>query len=198
MLVAMAGLPGTGKSTLARALIGVLQAQGTEALILDKDDVRASLFQPEDVVYSREQDDLCVDIMLQVAGYLLHHAPDRAVILDGRTFSRRDQVETVARAAADLAVPLVFIECRCNEATAIRRLAQDRAHQTHPAENRGPDLYRRVKAQIDALTISHLVVDTEQPLADNVRICLAYLLEAATYGARFTSPGNNQVSICAT
>ena len=115
MLVAIAGLPGTGKSTLARELIEVLQARGTDALILDKDDVRASLFRPEDVVYSRDQDDLCVDIMLQVAGYLLHHAPDRIVILDGRTFSRRGQVETVIHAAADLAVPLVFIECHCTE-----------------------------------------------------------------------------------
>jgi len=174
----MAGLPGTGKSTLARALARALGARGSKALILDKDHVRASLFQPEDVVYSREQDDLCMDIMLQVAGYLLHDAPERTVILDGRTFSRRDQVETVIRAAADLAVPLVFIECRCSEATAIQRLAQDQAYQTHPARNRGPDLYRRVKAQADPLTISHLVVYTEDPLADNARTCLSYLLEA--------------------
>ncbi len=180
MLVAMAGLPGTGKSTLARALVGALRTQGTKALILDKDHVRASLFRPEDVAYSREQDDLCVDIMLQVAGHLLHHAPDRTVILDGRTFSRRDQVETVVRAAADLAVPLVFIECRCSEATAIQRLAQDRARRTHPATNRGSDLYRRVKARADPLTISRLVVDTEEPLTDNIHTCLAHLMQATT------------------
>ena len=174
----MAGLPGTGKSTLARALVKALQALGGEALILDKDHVRASLFRPEDVLYSREQDDLCVGIMLQVAGYLLRHAPDRTVILDGRTFSRRDQVETVIRAAADLAIPLVFIECRCSEATAMQRLAQDQACHTHPAKNRGPDLYRRVKAQADPLSISRLIVDTEEPLADNVQSCLAYLLRA--------------------
>ncbi|MCD6286559.1 MAG: AAA family ATPase [Anaerolineae bacterium] len=174
----MAGFPGTGKSTLARALVEALRAQGTKALILDKDHVRASLFQPEDVVYSQEQDDLCVNMMLQVAGYLLHDAPNRTVILDGRTFSRRDQVETVVRAAADVAVPLVFIECRCSEATAIERLAQDRACQTHPARNRGPDLYRRVKAQADPLTISHFVVDTEEPLTDNVQSCMSYLLKA--------------------
>ena len=180
MLVAMAGLPGTGKSTLAHALVDTLRIQGTQALILDKDHVRVSLFQTEDVAYSREQDDLCVDIMLQVAGYLLHHAPDRTVILDGRTFSRRDQVETVIRAAADLVIPLLFIECRCSEATAIQRLTQDQACRTHPAKNRGPDLYRRVKAQADPLTVSHLVIDTEEPLADNAQTCLAYLLEATT------------------
>jgi len=180
MLVAMAGLPGTGKSTLARALVQALQALGSEAMILDKDHVRASLFRPEDVVYSREQDDLCVDIMLQVAGYLLHHEPDGTVVLDGRTFSHRDQVETVIRAAADLAVPLVFIECRCSEATAIQRLTRDQAHQAHPAENRGPNLYRRIKAQADPLSISHLTVDTDGPLTENVQTCLAYLLKTTT------------------
>ena len=62
----------------------------------------------------------------------------------------------------------------------MRRLAQDQAHQTHPAKDRGPDLYRRVRTQADPLTVSHLVVDTDEPLADNVQICLSYLPEMAT------------------
>src|SRR5258708_1848329 len=66
MIVIMAGLPGTGKSTLARAL-----SQCLPAAVLDKDSIRASLFQPAYVEYSRLQDDFCQEIMLQTAGYLL-------------------------------------------------------------------------------------------------------------------------------
>jgi len=66
MIVIMAGLPGTGKSTLARAL-----AQRLPGTVLDKDAIRAALFQPPHVEYSLAQDDFCQEIMLQTAAYLL-------------------------------------------------------------------------------------------------------------------------------
>lgn len=58
MIIAMAGLPGVGKSTLARALAARL-----DAVVLDKDRIRASLFPPSHVDYSRDQDDFCIDVM---------------------------------------------------------------------------------------------------------------------------------------
>jgi predicted kinase len=82
MLILMAGLPGTGKSTLARALAADLG--GT---ILNKDEIRAALFTPRDVEYSSEQDEFCMRVMLKVAGYLFRKDPGRKVFLDGRTFS---------------------------------------------------------------------------------------------------------------
>ena len=180
MLVAMAGLPGTGKSTLARALVEALMARGHEAYILDKDHVRAAIFPPGTVAYSREQDDLCVDVMLQVATFLLQRQPERIVVLDGRTFSHREQLETVIASAAAVPAPLHVIECRCQGATALTRLTQDHEQGTHPAKNRDADLYRRVKAQADPIVAAHhLVVNTDEPLDANVTLCLAYLAEEA-------------------
>ncbi len=169
-LIAMAGLPGTGKSTLARALAEELQ--GT---ILDKDHVRACLFPPDLIAYTRTQDDLCVELMLQVAGYLITHTNHRVILLDGRTFSRRDQVAPVVAAAERLGVPLIFIECRCSEETALRRIASDHAELAHPAENRDSDLYRRVKAQHQTLSVPHLTVETERPLETCLAEALHYL-----------------------
>ena len=42
MIVLMAGLPGTGKTTLAREL-----AQRTQGALLSKDEIRAALFSPK-------------------------------------------------------------------------------------------------------------------------------------------------------
>ena len=53
-------LPGMGKSTLARAL-----AHRLPGAVLDKDAIRAALFQPAHTEYSLAQDDFCQEIMLQ-------------------------------------------------------------------------------------------------------------------------------------
>ncbi len=71
MLIAMAGLPGTGKTILATAL-----AARTGAVTLDKDRVRAALFPPDVLDYSSEQDDLCFHTLLEAAALLLSRDPD--------------------------------------------------------------------------------------------------------------------------
>ncbi len=193
MLIAMAGLPGTGKSTLARALSEALTAAGLDVIVLDKDGIRADLFPPSAIEYSVEQDDLCFEIMLQVAAFLLRRNPGRMVILDGRTFSRRRHVERVVRAAAEMETPaglvlLTFIECRCTDATALRRLAHDRVGDSHPAANRNAALYLGLKAASDPLDLPHLVVDTEGSLNDAVRQCRRYLDQAADPGPQSPRP----------
>src|ERR1051326_189580 len=88
MVAIMAGLPGTGKSTLARALAARLAG-----VVLDKDIIRAALFPPSHVEYSPVQDDFCQEVMLQTTAYLLARDASLHVFLDGRTFSRRYQRE---------------------------------------------------------------------------------------------------------
>ena len=88
MLILTAGLPGTGKSTLSRAL--ATEFGGT---VLDKDQIRAALFPAADIEYSTQQDDFCMAIMLKVAGYLFRKEPARRIFLDGRTFSSAYQLK---------------------------------------------------------------------------------------------------------
>jgi adenylylsulfate kinase len=170
MLVVMAGLPGTGKSTLARRL-----ARELPAVVLDKDVIRAALFPPSEVEYSTPQDDLCVDIMLQVARYLLRKDARRHIIIDGRTFSRSYQVETVRSYTKTLDLECAWIECVCSEAAARQRLSRDLSRGAHPATNRNYEMYLTVKARAEPLAGPRLVIDTERDLDSSVAECLAYL-----------------------
>ncbi|HKW75552.1 MAG TPA: AAA family ATPase, partial [Terriglobales bacterium] len=113
MIVLMAGLPGTGKSTLAHEL-----ARRTSGRVLSKDEVRHALFLPIEIEYSTRQDDFCLQVMLETAGYLLSRVPTQKIFLDGRSFSRRYQIENVLAAAAFLHQPWRVLECICSNETA--------------------------------------------------------------------------------
>ena len=163
MIVMMAGLPGTGKSTLAPAL-----AARVNGAVLDKDEIRRALFAPQDIEFSTEQDDFCMEVMLETAWYLLKRDSSRVVFLDGRPFSRRYQLERVIEYAKGLEQPWRILECVCSEETARRRIEE----QEHPAANRDFALYLRVKGRFEEIGFAKTVVDTERPLADCVELAM--------------------------
>jgi predicted kinase len=175
MLIVMAGLPGTGKSTLARRLVDRLVDRGASAVILDKDVVRAALFGPAEIEYSTRQDDLCVDVMLQASEYMLRKDPDKIILLDGRTFSRRYQVDVVRAFASRLGVRSFLIECVCSDETVRQRLERDVAEGRHLAANRDYAMYLSVKARFEPIEGPKLVIDTGEDLGRSVERCLEYM-----------------------
>ena len=171
MIVAMAGLPGTGKSAIARRL-----AQTLPAIVLDKDVIRAALFPPSEIEYSTRQDDFCMHVMMQVVEYVLGVNPDRHIILDGRTFSRRYQLAGWRGLATELRVPLWVIECTCSDETVKQRLDRDRAEGRHLAANRTYEMYLSVKARAEPVEGPKLVTSTEDDLARCVQRVLQYVM----------------------
>jgi predicted kinase len=174
MLILMAGLPGTGKSTLARAI-----AARTGGAVLDKDPIRAALFSPADIEYTAEQDDFCMELMLETAAWLWRRDASRVVLLDGRTFSRRYQRERAIERAGALRQSWRVIECICSEELARSRLEADLRAGSHPAGNRTPELYAEVARHWEPVAEPKIVIDTGQP----VEICLE---KALRYIARDT------------
>jgi predicted kinase len=169
MIVLMAGLPGTGKSTLAREL-----ARHTNGCVLGKDEIRAAIFAPEDIEYSTAQDDFVMEIMLQSARFLVQRNPSRTVFLDGRTFSRRYQIDRAFEFAEELAQPCRIVECVCSDDSARRRLDEQR-DPSHPAANRSFGLYLEVKARFEPILRAKAVVSTDLPIAECFQKALAAL-----------------------
>lgn len=153
----MAGLPGTGKSTIARELAARLS--GT---VLDKDLIRAALFAPRDIAYSAEQDDFVIGVMLEVARHIQGHDPRRRIFIDGRPFARLYQLESVIAHAKEIGAEWRILECVCSEESARKRLEKDSGE--HPATNRTFELYQKLKAEFEPITVPKIVLDTDQPL----------------------------------
>lgn len=169
-MVLMAGLPGTGKTTLAREL-----ARRMAGRVLSKDNFRHAIFVPEEIEYSAQQDDFVLLLMLETAGYLLLRDPTRMIFLDGRPFSRRYQIENALATADSLHQPWRIIECVCSQESVWRRLAADVQAGSHPAGNRDFELYLEVKARFEVILEPKTVIDTDQPLADTVERALKAL-----------------------
>jgi predicted kinase len=171
MIILMAGLPGTGKSTLAAAL--ATRLSGT---VRSKDEIRHALFSGRDVEYSTEQDDFVMEVMLQAAERILRKHPARYVFLDGRTFSRNYQIERVVAFAARLGQRCQIVECVCSDETARARLELHAREGVHPAGNRTFDLYLDIKRRFEPITRPKITMDTDQPF----EICIDKALSQLT------------------
>jgi predicted kinase len=170
MIVLMAGLPGTGKTTLAREL-----ATRINGRVIGKDEIRHSIFSADEIEYSSRQDDFCLRIMLEIAVYLLERNPMRIIFLDGRPFSRRYQIENVLSVAASLHQSWRILECVCSEHIARQRLEQQSQTAKHPAQNRNFDLYLQVRSRFENIALPKTVIDTDQSLDVSVASALSAL-----------------------
>lgn len=163
----MAGLPGSGKSTVARAV-----AKRVGGVVLDKDLFRASIFPRKLIEYSTEQDDFVVDLILGVAGYLLRRQSETIVFLDGRPFSKKYQIDAVVAFAKRVGTPWRIVECVCPEKVALKRLKAD---GKHVAGNRNAKLYHEVKGGFQEIRRKKLALHTENKLSAYVIAVERYL-----------------------
>lgn len=167
----MAGLPATGKSTIAHRISATLP--GT---VLDKDVVRAALFGPSETDYTVAQDDLCMETLRMATRYILERDRARNVLIDGRPFAKRYQIELWRREAAELDVPLHVIECVCSDRTAQQRLASAAVRGDHPARNRDYGMYLDLKSSFEPIAPPKLVLNTDRGVSECVAEALRYLI----------------------
>lgn len=176
MLIVMAGLPATGKTSLAAAI-----ARASAGVVLSKDEIRAAAFPPQVLDYSSAQDDLCMEMLYGAARYTCRTFPGTPVIVDGRTFTRRANVDRVIAVAEDIGARVRFVECVCDDATARRRLEESARGGTHVAANRDWSLYARLRSRAEPLQVERVTVDTGAlSLEQATAVCMDHLFGAQT------------------
>jgi predicted kinase len=170
-LIVFAGMLGTGKTSLARAV-----ARRLQAVYLDKDTIK------ECTLTLAER--MKLDQARQLAGPLSYEllvdlARDNLslglpVVLDSPAGYQvfRERVKALARSTK---VELRLIECICTDEKLLRQRVESRAQDPTARRTRDWVTYQHEVAQFERLTERRLVVDTAESLSLNVQKVLAYL-----------------------
>ena len=171
----MAGLPGTGKTELSKPL-----ASRLGGIVLSKDKVRAPLFPSGAINYASDQkNDFCMSVILMAAQRIAAKDNVPFVFFDGRTFSRRRQVEEVIRAAAEVNADYRILHLSCPDEGALVRIRQGQGN--HLAADRDRNLYGKVKARFEPIMPAKLDVDTSRSLEESVEQCVADLKQPRSH-----------------
>lgn len=157
LVVALMGLPGAGKSTLARALAGPLDLH-----VVDRDAIRAAMF-PR-CSFSAAEKIAAFRVLLSAVE--VNCALGRSSIVDGVTFSRRSDLDQLDRAVRSYAVDTVALYLDCAPELARARVAADLAASVHPASDRTTGLVDTVAARFEAPPPSAVLLDASAPASE--------------------------------
>jgi predicted kinase len=162
-LILLMGLPGAGKSTLARAL-----AQRTDWIWLDRDAIRAELF-PADRGGKAEKRAANAEVWTSAREHLRQ---GRSVMVDGMTFARRAERQRGRKLARALQAECVEVFLHCPV-----RLAQQRVRRSrhHPARDRNAALVREVAKRFAPAPRRAIRLDARLPVRAQLRRLLAEL-----------------------
>ncbi|MEO5624705.1 MAG: AAA family ATPase [Dokdonella sp.] len=161
-IVAVMGLPGAGKSTVARAIERKLGMRR-----VCRDAIRAAMFPLCDHSYV-EKRAAFRSVLLALE---INCALDASSVVDGMTFSRRDDYERVAALATEHGASILPMLIECTPALARERVANDSAE--HPAGDRQPGLVDEVAARFEAPPVYAVRIDASLPAAEMCRLAVA-------------------------
>ena len=162
LVIALMGLPGSGKTTLAEAL-----APRVPARTVSRDGLRAAMFRP--CSFSDTEKVAAFEAVLAAvcANCRLGHS----TIVDGMPFSREGELEAVTRATRAAGGHALAVLCSISVEEAQRRLARQRDASEPMAEDRDPELVREVAERFRTAPRGTLELDATRPvdeLADAV------------------------------
>jgi predicted kinase len=164
LIVTLIGLPGAGKSTVARTLERRLGLRR-----VCRDAIRQAMF-PRCAYTFIEKRAAFRTVLLAIEINCLLGEPS---VIDGMTFSRREDFDEVAALADRHGFDVLPLLIDCPPALARERIARDLADARHPAEDREPELVDIVARRFDAPPKAAIRIDAARPLEEVCRLAVA-------------------------
>lgn len=159
MLVMITGLPGTGKTTLAGALAGILHATHLNTDILrDEMGIRGQ--------YNKAAKEAVYQELLKRTKALLQKR--KSVVVDA-TFYLSSTRQPYIEMANEMEVPIKWIELTADESVVKERTGKKRAFSDADFH-----VYKKIKSEYEPLETAHLTLRSDQLQVEEM---VAYILE---------------------
>lgn len=175
VVVALIGLPGAGKSVVARALEDQLGLRR-----VCRDAIRQAMFPKCSYSFAEKRAAFRAMLVALEVNCML----GISTVLDGMTFSRRRDLLRVDGVIRRYGATPVAIYLDCPPDVARARIADDVANNRHLARDRTPEIVTDVLVRFESPPPSALVIDATQPVQDICRQAVAAVsavrAEAAT------------------
>ncbi|MBI4177524.1 MAG: AAA family ATPase [Candidatus Aenigmarchaeota archaeon] len=154
MLIVVCGLPGTGKTTIAKAL-----SQRIGAALLRTDVIRKEmLFEAK---YTEKERDSVYENMFVTAGEKLRNGED--CVLDG-TFYKKSLRDVAKRVAENNKSKFHIVECVLHEDFVRTRINARKGDESEADFQ----IYQKAKNAFEPITEKHIVVDTSKDVKECV------------------------------
>ncbi len=169
-LILVTGLPGTGKSVLAKELVRFLPSK---PIYLSTDNVRRKLFDFSDHhyrefgkdFYSLQNRKLVYNALNLIADILI--SQNLSVVVDG-TFYSQETRKPLLEISNKYNCKLIVIKTTCSEETVKQRM-KNRKLEEKEISDAGFNIYLEIKKRFEPIIVQHLVVNTEKDLKINLQ-----------------------------
>lgn len=162
VVVALMGLPGSGKTTLARALAPLLSAR-----TVSRDEIRAAMFRP--CSFTDAEKAAAFEAVLQAVA--VNCKLGHSTVVDGMPFSRPGEFEAVRDASVAGGCRALPVLCSLSIEEAQRRVRRQQAH----ADDRDEGLVQEVADRFRPLPQGTLQLDATRPAGELAEAVLAQI-----------------------
>ena len=173
-IILLVGLPGVGKTTLANALVGPLDAQ-----IVSRDLIRDAIFPEIYLDYSPEQNEVATNTLYRVVAYLLEHHGPNCLILDGKPFSRSHEIRDVLDIGRQYGAVVRVVHCDAPLDIIRTRLEKGLRKAANVRAGRTPQKAERVHAEFEPIDVEHIKIDMTRAIEEVAGEVIAYSHSAA-------------------
>jgi predicted kinase len=168
VVVALIGLPGAGKSVVARALEDQLGLRR-----VDRDTIRHAMFPRCSYSFAEKRAAFRSMLLALEINCMLGESS----VIDGVTFSRRRDLARVDSVIGRYNFTPVPIYLDCPPEIARARIASDVENNRHLARDRTPEIVNDVLVRFDTPPATALVIDASLPATQMCRIAMAAVAE---------------------